>query len=80
MNGYPELVNLKANANVNFICRNIFMRCDSTFLRDGQLQKTALNAVTDQPLEEEQISSLSNLELFRQLLFEPIPINEMGPY
>jgi hypothetical protein len=80
LNQYPELADLKANANVNFICRNIFLKCDSTLLRDGQIQKTALNAVTDQPLEEEQISSLSNLELFRQLLFEPIPINEMGPY
>ena len=84
LNRYPELADLKANANVNLICRNVFVRCDSTFLRNGQVQKTALNAVTDQILEEAQVApghrSLGNVALFRPLLFEPIPINEMGPY
>ena len=63
---------LKTNANVNFICRNIFARCDSTFLHDGQIQKTSLNAVTDRPSDKET--------LIRPLFFEPIPIDEIGPY
>jgi len=71
-NRYPELASLRANADVNFICRNIFARCDSMFLRDGQLQKTSLNAVTDRPSDKEA--------LIRPLLFEPIPIDEIGPY
>ena len=81
---YPELADLKTNANVNLICRNAFVRCGSTFLRDGQVQKAALNAVTDQPLEEAQVApgrrSLGNVALLKPLLFEPIPIDEMGPY
>ena len=81
---YPELADLKADANVNLICRNIFARCDSTFLRDGQVQKTSLNAVTDQSLEEIQVSpgsrSLDKEALIRPLLLEPIPIYEIGPY
>ncbi|MHC4325040.1 MAG: right-handed parallel beta-helix repeat-containing protein, partial [Planctomycetota bacterium] len=69
---YPELADLKSNANVNFICRNIFTRCDSIFLRDGHIQKISLNAVTDRPSDKEA--------LIRPLLFEPIPIDEIGPY
>ena len=80
---YPELADLKTNANVNLICRNLFARCGGTFLRDGQVQETALNAVTDRPLEI-QISpgkrSLDNIALLRSALFEPIPVGEIGPY
>ncbi|MFH1719782.1 MAG: right-handed parallel beta-helix repeat-containing protein [Planctomycetota bacterium] len=80
---YPELADLKANANVNLICRNVFARCGSTFLRDGQVQKTSLNALTDQLLETQVVSgrrSLGNASRLKPLLFEPIPIGEMGPY
>ena len=81
---YPELADLKANANVNLICRNAFVRCGSTFLRDGQVQNTALNAVIDQPIEEAQVAtgrrSPDNVALLGPLLFEPIPIDEIGPY
>jgi len=80
---YPELADLKANANVNLICRNVFARCGSTFLRDGQLQKSALNAVTDKPLKTRVVPARrfpGNLAMLKPLLFEPIPIEEMGPY
>jgi len=80
---YPELADLKSNANVNLICRNVFARCGSTFLRDGRVQKTALNAVADQLLETQVVSgrrSLDNVSRLRPLLFEPIPIHEIGPY
>jgi hypothetical protein len=81
---YPELADLKADADVNFICRNIFAQCDGTFLRDGQIQKTALNAVSNQPLEEIQVTSgiksLDKGAVLKSLLFEPIPIDEIGPY
>jgi len=81
---YPELADLKTNANVNLICRNIFARCGSTFLRDGRRQKTALNAVNDQLIEKTKVatehSSPDNVALLRSLLFETIPIDEMGPY
>ncbi|UCF04058.1 MAG: right-handed parallel beta-helix repeat-containing protein, partial [bacterium] len=81
---YPDLTDLKTNANVNFIFRNILAQCDSIFLRDGQVQKTSLNAVIDQSLEEIQVSppsrSLDKESLIKPLLFEPIPIDEIGPY
>ena len=81
---YPELADLRSNANVNFICRNIFSQCDNTFLRDGQVQKTSLNAVTDRSLEEIQVTpssrSLDKETLMKSLIFEPIPIDEIGPY
>lgn len=83
-NRYPGLANLKTNANVNLVCRNLFTRCDNTLLRDGQVQKTVLNAVTDQPIEHTQIAygheAKGNVALLKSLLLEPIPIEEMGPY
>ncbi len=84
LNRYPELVNLKANADVNIICRNVFAQCGSAFLRNGQVQETALNAITHKPFDETQAAhgqkSPGNVELLRPLLFEPIPIDEIGPY
>ena len=80
---YPELADLKSDANVNLICRNVFASCGSTFLRDGRVQKTALNAVADKLLETQVVSgrrSPGNVSRLRPLLFEPIPIDEMGPY
>jgi len=80
---YPELADLKANTDVNFICRNIFTRCDTIFLRDGQVQKTVLNAASDEPLETQVVPGKrvpGNLAQLKPLLFEPIPLDEIGPY
>ena len=80
---YRELADLKTNADMNLICRNVFARCGSTFLRDGQVQKTALNAVTNQPLETQAVPGRrfpGNLAMLKPLLIEPIPLDEMGPY
>ena len=83
-NRYPELANLKTNADVNLICRNVFANCDSVFLRSGPLQKLALNGVTNQPRKIEDIASGRgspvDVALFKSLLFEPIPLDEIGPY
>jgi len=80
---YPELADLKANADVNFICRNIFARCGNTFLRDGKVQKTAINAASGEPLETHVVPAgrfPGDLALLKPLLFEPIPLDEIGPY
>ncbi|UCE47524.1 MAG: right-handed parallel beta-helix repeat-containing protein, partial [Phycisphaerales bacterium] len=80
---YPELAGLGTNANVNIVCRNIFAQCGSIFLRDGRVQKTALNAVTDQPWDisvESGRRSFGKAALCTPLLFEPIPLEEIGPY
>jgi hypothetical protein len=81
---YPELADLKTDADVNFIGRNVLVRCSSTFLRDGQVQKTALNIVTNQAVPDAPAAisrgALGNVSLPRALLFEPVPLEEIGPY
>jgi hypothetical protein len=57
---------------VNFICRNVIARCDDVFVRDGKVQLTALNAVTSQVP--------GDTTGFESLLFEPIPVEEIGLY
>jgi hypothetical protein len=77
---YPELADLKADANVNFICRNVFARCGDALLRDGGVQQTALNVATDVPTTTQGRAFLGSVAPFKQLLFEPIPLDEIGPY
>lgn len=75
---YPELAGLKEGVDVNVITRNLFALSGSVFLRDGGVERTALNAVTDGTATA-QIAS-SNEPQFKRMLFEPIPVGEMGPY
>lgn len=80
---YPELADLKSHADVNIISRNLFARCESIFLRDGGTGQVALNAIADGTLATQiaaggQIPSDSSL--LRSVLFEPIPVDEIGPY
>lgn len=70
---YPDLANLKTGADTNFIARNLFAHCSSTFLRDGGVERAALNTVTDGPVD----LRVASREL---LLTSPIPLDEMGPY
>jgi hypothetical protein len=80
---YPALANLKSNANVNLVCRNIFAGCDNTFLRDGRIQETSLNVVADKTPEIADMTSGRTVDsdsaLFRSVLFESIPVDEIGP-
>ena len=80
---YPELANLKSQANVNMIGRNLFARCESVFQRDGGVQRTALNAIADGALAVQIASggkSPAASGPLRSVLFEPIPVDEIGPY
>jgi len=80
---YPDLAHLKEGANVNFISRNVYSNCGPAFLRDGQVQRAALNVVTDRPLEPETLASQEALRdnpILRRALLQPIPVDEMGPY
>ncbi len=80
---YRELGALKTGADVNIISRNLFAGCQSIFLRDGTLQQTALNAATTQPLDPKTISQdqlVKGNPRLRSLLFEPIAVEEIGPY
>ncbi len=80
---YPELADLKGDANVNMIGRNLFARCESVFQRDGGVQVAALNAVADGALAQQIASGVTlsaDSSLLRSILFEPIPVDEIGPY
>ncbi|MCX5646384.1 MAG: right-handed parallel beta-helix repeat-containing protein [Phycisphaerae bacterium] len=75
---YPDLASLKEGADVNLITRNLFARCGSVFVRDGGVERTALNAVTDVTVTA-QIASSNDPQL-KRMLFEAIPLDEIGPY
>jgi hypothetical protein len=80
---YPELANLKSRPNVNIISRNLFTGCQSIFLRDGGVEQTALNAVFDGALAAQIASGVRSpaaSNLLRAVLFERIPVEEIGPY
>ncbi|MCC6444373.1 MAG: right-handed parallel beta-helix repeat-containing protein [Armatimonadetes bacterium] len=73
---YPDLSRLKIEANINNIARNAFARCKELFLRDGGVERTALNAVTDRTPDP----SARQDPTLRSILFDPIPVDEIGPY
>jgi hypothetical protein len=80
---YPELDRLKDNVDVNIISRNLFVRCESNFLRDGGLQQSVFNISTDRYVGPEMLSKRGELgddSLLKQTLIETIPLEEMGPY
>lgn len=80
---YPELAGLKDNVDVNIISRNIFVRCESVFLRDGGLQQSVFNTSTDRYVGPEMLSKRGEIgddSLLNQTLIETIPLEEMGPY
>jgi len=80
---YPDLAGIKTNPDISFISRNVFANCGATFLRDGGIQKSALNLVTDRSLDPRAVSSeksIRNDAQLRSLLLSPIPLDEIGPY
>jgi len=80
---YPELAGLKENVDVNIISRNLFVRCESIFLRDGGFQQSAFNAYTDRYVGPEILSKgeeAGDDSLLKKILLETIPLEEMGPY
>ncbi|MEN6332918.1 MAG: right-handed parallel beta-helix repeat-containing protein [Phycisphaerales bacterium] len=70
---YPDLANLKTNADTNFISRNLFAHCGNPFLRDGGVEKATLNVVNDRSLEVK--AACQELPLH-----SAIPLDEVGPY
>lgn len=80
---YPELARIKEDANVNIVARNLFARCEDVFLRDGGVQRTALNDVSETALDPTVASrggSLCENPRLKRLLFQPIPVGDIGPY
>lgn len=80
---YPDLARIKQNADMNFICRNVFSGCESLIIHEAGHQQMALNFVTSKaitPMDLSDERALSKDPQLRRLLMEAIPIGEIGPY
>lgn len=80
---YPDLARLKQDADVSYISRNLFVGCRSVFLRDGGIQRNALNAVLAGPLDIASLSDQTAINAraeLRRILFPAIPVDQIGPY
>lgn len=80
---YPDLARLADGADVNWVTRNVFVRCGTVFLRDGGIQRAALNAPIDGPFEAQVMADAGMIARDRRLaaiLAAPIPLDEIGPY
>ncbi|MCP5521219.1 MAG: right-handed parallel beta-helix repeat-containing protein [Verrucomicrobiales bacterium] len=80
---YLELANLTTGADVNDLCRNVFVRCGRTYLRDGGVPRTTLSTLVAGDFEVSRVTdpvALRSDPALRSTLFEPIPLNEIGPY
>jgi hypothetical protein len=80
---YPELARIRSGADVNQIARNVFLRSKDVFLRDGGVEQAALNVALDEPLSVERLADAAAIAAdprLRRILFEPIPVPEIGPY
>ena len=78
-----ELARLKAAPAVSFVCRNVLVRCKTNLLRDGGVERTALNVTTNQPFDLNSLldeRAFGGNPLLRRALFERIPLSEIGPY
>jgi hypothetical protein len=78
---YPNLTRLKSEPNVNFMSRNLLFGCKNSFLRDGGVENTALMMISQENVPSELLATGKAQDpRLRQVLFEPIPIAEIGPY
>ena len=79
---YPDLARLKDDPDVSFVTRNVFVGCKKALLRDGGIQRTALNTTIDKPLDADAVlkQAASRGSQLGRILFEPIPVEQIGPY
>lgn len=80
---YPALANLSTGADVNDLSRNVFVNCGRIYLRDRGVPRTALSTHRVAEVDLSQVTDRAALRAdpaFRATLFEPIPLNEIGPY
>jgi hypothetical protein len=81
---WPELARLKDEPDVNFISRNVFARCKNALIRDGGIEPAVLNWTSDQPLDVTaaamDAAGIAGNAALRRILFEPIPVGDIGPY
>jgi hypothetical protein len=80
---YPDLMRLADDADINWVTRNVFVRCGAVFLRDGGIQRAALNASIDGEFDAHVLADAEAIARDRRLaaiLAAPIPLDDIGPY
>ncbi len=80
---YPDLAKLEVEPDVNWVTRNVFVRCGTLMLRDAGIQQCALNTVlSDEPAVEswQDAAAIESVPQLAAILVEPIPVDEIGPY
>lgn len=80
---YPELARLTDDADINWVTRNVFVRCGELFLRDGGIQRAALNATVAGAFDERVMTDAAAIAGDPRLgatLAAPIPLDAIGPY
>ncbi|MHB8952342.1 MAG: right-handed parallel beta-helix repeat-containing protein [Pirellulaceae bacterium] len=80
---YPDLTRLTEGADINWVTRNVFVRCGSVFLRDGGIQRAALNASIDGAFDARAMidaQAIASDPRLGGILAAPIPLDEIGPY
>ena len=82
---YPDLARIKDDPDISFMTRNVFAGCENVLTRDGGIQRTVLNTTIDgqKPFDAKALlkqAALASSPRFRRILFEPIPVEQIGPY
>jgi hypothetical protein len=80
---YPELATLRTGFDVNDLSRNLFVRCGPMFLRDGGKPRSVLESAIADAINADIVASPETVRaqtMFRGLLFDSIPVPEIGPY
>ena len=80
---YPDLARLTDDADTNWVTRNVFVRCGTVFLRDGGIERAALNASIDGTFDERTMTDAAAIARDPRLgsiLAAPIPLDAIGPY
>jgi hypothetical protein len=76
-NKYPELKNIRKNADVNIIKNNLIVECENLFLRDNgkntEENNTSINA------EGKTVKDFCQTDVLKNYGLQPIPLTEMGP-
>lgn len=80
---YPDLTRLSDGADINWVTRNLFVRCGAVFLRDGDIQCAALNASIGGEFDQRLVTDTAAIagdSHLGSVLAAPIPLDDMGPY
>ncbi|MCS7238942.1 MAG: right-handed parallel beta-helix repeat-containing protein [Thermoguttaceae bacterium] len=82
---YPELARLEANADVNWVYRNVAASCGTLFLRNSRANLAAHNWTGPSEAVVEATAPghfrlRQEAPIWREIGFRPIPITEIGLY